>query len=64
MSLVEELETKVPKLSGRELAEFRDWFERYLEENLELRDEIGAELDEAWGDIRRGEFTTRQTPPA
>jgi hypothetical protein len=54
----------VPKLSGRELAEFRDWFERYLEENLELRDEIRAELDEAWGDIRRGEFTTRQTPPA
>jgi hypothetical protein len=47
MNLVEELETKVPKLDRDELAQFRDWFDRYVEDHLELRDEIKAELDQA-----------------
>lgn len=64
MNLVEKLETKVPKLNREELAKFRDWFERYLENHLELREEIKAELDQAWKEIDGGNFRTRQTPPA
>jgi hypothetical protein len=63
MSLVEELETKVPKLNSQELARFRDWFDRYVEDRLELRDEVKAELDQAWKDIESGNYRTRQTPP-
>ena len=64
MNLVEELENRVPKLNREELAHFRDWFERYVEDRLELRDEVKAELDRAWKEIDDGNFRTRQTPPA
>ena len=64
MSLVQELESKVPKLTKEELAQFRDWFEQYIEDNLELRDEVKAELDQAWRDIAGGKYRVRQTPPA
>ena len=64
MSLLEELESKVPKLSGAELAMFRDWFEQYVEDTLELRDEVKAELDKAWEEIGKGDYRVRQTPPA
>ena len=60
---MQELENKVPKLSREELAQFRDWFERYVEDNLELRDEVRAELDEAWQGIAAGKYRSRQTPP-
>lgn len=63
MSLVEELENKVPKLTSEELAKFRDWFERYVEDQLELRDEVKTELDQAWKDIADGNYRSRQTPP-
>ena len=62
MSLVEELENKVPKLSREELEHFRDWLERYVEDRLELRDEIKAELDQAWQEIGSGNYRVRQTP--
>jgi uncharacterized coiled-coil DUF342 family protein len=63
MSLIEELETKVPKLSTQELAQFRDWLDRYVEDHLELRDEVKAELDEAWREIDTGNCRVRETRP-
>ena len=63
MSLVEELEIKVPKLTQQELVRFRDWFDRYFEDQLDLRDEIKTELDQAWREIDGGNYRIRQTPP-
>jgi hypothetical protein len=34
-----------------------------LEDQLELRDEVKAELDEAWKEIEAGNYRARQTPP-
>ena len=64
MSLVEELESKVPTLTPDQLADFRDWFDQYVENRMELRDETKLELDRAWEEIGRGSFRSRQTPSA
>jgi hypothetical protein len=62
MSLVEELETKVPKLNKAELTRFRDWFERYIEDHLDLSDEVKTRLSDAWKEIEAGNYRVRQTP--
>jgi hypothetical protein len=63
MSLVEELESKVPKLNSVDVARFRDWRDRYVEDQLELRDDVKAKLGEAWKEIEAGNYRTCQTPP-
>ena len=59
MSTVQEIETAIPQLSPDELAEFHPWFEDYVEDHLELTDEVVARLDESRREIAAGEFTTR-----
>ncbi len=41
MSTIEELEAKVKSLTARELAEFREWFQRYEDEvwDRKIRDD-------------------------
>jgi hypothetical protein len=62
MNLIDELEAKIPQLNREDLARFRDWFDQYVESRLELRDEIKAELDQAWSEIGGGSYRARQTP--
>ena len=60
MSTVAEIEAVIPKLSRQELEEFRRWFEDYVEEHLELRDEVVAALEQSKREIASGSFKTRQ----
>ena len=60
MSTVAEIENAIPRLSRAELVELRDWFEEYIEDHLELTDEVKARLDESRREIAAGQFTTRQ----
>jgi hypothetical protein len=61
MSTVREIEAAIPKLSRTELEEFRAWFEDYIEDRLELTDDVKAKLDQSRREIAEGNFTTRRT---
>ncbi len=60
MNTVQEIEAAIPKLSRAELEQLQAWFEEYVEEHLELRDEVKARLDESRREIASGNYTTRQ----
>ncbi len=60
MSTLQEIEAAVPKLSPKEVAELRAWLDEFHEEQLELTEEVKAELDEAHRDIAAGRCRTRQ----
>lgn len=60
MSTVAELEEAIPKLSPNDLENFRLWFEEYLEDRRELRDEVVAALEQSKREIASGDFKTRQ----
>ncbi len=60
MSTVQEIEAAIPRLSRAELEELRVWFEEYVEDHLELKEDVKARLDESRRDIAEGRFTTRQ----
>ena len=60
MSTVEEIRTAIPKLSRAEIEAIREWIEDYLEDRLELTDEIKTKLDQSRREIAAGQYTTRQ----
>jgi hypothetical protein len=60
VSTVQEIEAAIPKLSRAELKEFHAWYEDYVEDRLELADEVTAKLDESRREIAAGNFTTHQ----
>lgn len=60
MSTVQEIEAVIPRLSRVEVEELREWIEDYLENSLELTDEVKAKLDQSRREIAEGRFTTRQ----
>ena len=60
MSTVQEIEAAIPRLSRAEVEELRTWIEDYLEEKLELTDEVKAKLDQSRREIAGGSYSTRQ----
>ncbi len=60
MSTVQEIEAAIPQLTQPELEQFHAWFEEYVEDHLELTDEVKAKLDESRREIAAGHCTTRQ----
>jgi hypothetical protein len=60
VSTVQEIEAAIPRLSRAELEQLRAWFEDYLEDQLELTDEVKAKLDKSRREIATGHYTTRQ----
>ena len=60
MSTVREIEAAIPRLSRAEVEALRDWIDDYLEENLELSDEVAAKIEQSRKEIAAGQFTTRQ----
>jgi len=60
MSTVSEIEAVIPKLSRIEVEELRAWIEDYLEDQLELTDEVKARLDQSRREIAAGQYTVRQ----
>jgi hypothetical protein len=60
VSSVKEIQEAIPRLSREEVEAIRDWIENYLEDGLELRDEVIAKLDQSRREITEGKYTTRQ----
>ena len=60
MSSVQEIEAALPKLSRAEIEEVRAWIDNFLEDQLELTDDVNAKLDQSRREIAEGSFTTRQ----
>ena len=60
MSTVKEIEAAIPKLSRAEVVEIREWIEDYLDDQMELTDDVKAKLDQSRREIAAGQFTTRQ----
>ncbi len=60
MSTVKEIQEAIPRLSRKEVEEIRSWIEDYLEDQLELADEIKAKLDQSRREIAAGQYTTRR----
>ena len=62
MSTVQEIEAAIPRLSRVELEQLRAWFEDYLEDQLELSDEVKAKLDESRKEIAASASPEAITP--
>ena len=60
MSTVQEIEAAIPRLSRAEIEEIRAWIDDFLEDQLELTDEVKVKLDESRSEIAAGNYTTRQ----
>ena len=55
------IQAAIPRLSKAELEELRIWFEDYVEDRLELKEEVKQKLDRSRREIAKGKYTTRQT---
>ena len=60
MSSVQEIEAVIPKLTRAEVEEVRAWIDDFLEDQLELTDDVKARLDQSRREIAEGNYTTRQ----
>ena len=60
MSTVKEIQAAIPTLSREEIEQIRTWIDDYLEDQLELTDEVKAKLDQSRREIAAGQYTTRQ----
>ena len=60
MSTVKEIQAAIPNLSREEIEQIRTWIDDYLEDQLELSDEVKARLDQSRREIAADQYTTRQ----
>ena len=60
MSTVQEIQAAIPQLSRSEIEQIRAWIDEYLEDQLELSDEVKSKLDQSRAEIAAGKFTTRR----
>ena len=60
MSTVKEIQAALPNLSRAEIEQIRTWIDVYLEDQLELTDEVKDKLDQSRREIAAGQYTTRR----
>jgi hypothetical protein len=60
VSTVKEIQAAIPTLSRKEIEQIRTWIDDYLEDQLELTDDVKAKLDQSRREIAAGQYTTRQ----
>ena len=60
MSTVKEIQLAIPKLSRQEIEEVRQWIDDYLEDQLEISEDVKTKLDQSRREIAAGQYTTRQ----
>ncbi|HXS68492.1 MAG TPA: hypothetical protein VN761_06580 [Candidatus Polarisedimenticolia bacterium] len=60
VTTVKEIEAAIPRLTRAEVEELRAWIDDFLEDQLELTDEVKAKLDQSRREIAEGNYTTRQ----
>jgi hypothetical protein len=61
VSTVKEIQAAIPNLSREDVEKIREWIDDYLEDHLELMDEVKAKLDLSRREIAAGQYTTRQS---
>jgi hypothetical protein len=59
MSTVQEIAVAISRLSRHEVEEIRAWIDNFLEDQLELNDEVKSQLDQSRRDIAEGNYTSR-----
>jgi hypothetical protein len=57
---VKEIEAVIPRLTRAEVEELRAWIDDFLEDRMELKDEVKAKLDQSRREIAAGNYKTRQ----
>ncbi len=60
MSTVREIEEAIPRLQRAEIEALRNFIDDYLEDHLELSDEVAAKIAQSKKEIAAGQYTTRQ----
>jgi len=60
VSTVQEIEAVIPHLTRKEIEELRAWIDEFLEDQLELKDEVKERLDQSRSEIASGQFTVRK----
>jgi hypothetical protein len=60
MSTVQEIEAAIPCLPRTQVEELRAWIDDFLEDQLELNDEVKAKLDQSRRKIAAGNHTPRR----
>jgi len=60
MSVLEQIEEQVKRLSKTEQEALRDWLENMLEDELELTDDFKAKIEQGERDIREGRVRVRK----
>jgi hypothetical protein len=60
VTTVKEIEAVIPRLSRAEVEELRAWIDDFLEDQLEITDEVKARLDQSRREIADRNYTTRQ----
>ena len=60
MSTVKEIEAAIPRLTLAEVEEIRAWIDDYLEEQMELNEDVKAKIDQSRREIASGNYITRQ----
>jgi hypothetical protein len=60
VSTIREIEEVIPRLPRAEVEALRDWIDDFLEESLELSDEVKIKLEQSKKEIASGNFTTRR----
>jgi hypothetical protein len=61
VSTAEEIRSAIPKLSRAEIEAIREWIDDYLEEQLELTDEVKAKIEQSRREIAAGQYTARES---
>jgi hypothetical protein len=59
MSTVQEIEAAIPRLTRTEVEAIRAWIDDYLEDQLELSEDVKSELEQSRREISEGAFTIR-----
>jgi hypothetical protein len=60
VSTAEEIRTAIPKLPRAEIEAIREWIDDYLEDRLELTDEIKNKLDQSRRETTARQYTSRK----
>jgi hypothetical protein len=60
MSTVKEIEAAIPRLTRAEVEQLREWIDNYLEDQLELTDDVKTRIEESRREIEAGQYTTRR----
>ena len=60
VTTVKEIEAAIPRLFRAEVEELRAGIDGFLEDQLELTDDVKLKLDQSRREIAAGNYTTRQ----